>query len=100
MPDAPSFTVVVATFDRGPHIVPTLESALAQTFRDFELLVVCDGPTDETLHYVPQGDARVRVIGLPEHSGSQAAPNNAGIAAARGRYIAYLGHDDIWMPDH
>jgi glycosyltransferase involved in cell wall biosynthesis len=100
MPDVPFFTVVVATFNRGRHIVPTIEAALDQTFTDFELLVIGDGVTDDTLDHVPRGDLRVGVIGLPWNSGSQARPNNVGIAAARGRYIAYLGHDDIWMPDH
>ena len=100
MPDVPYFTIVVATFNRSRHIVPTIESAQEQTFTDFELLVVGDGVTDDTLDHVPRGDARVGVIGLPWNSGSQATPNNVGIAAARGHYIAYLGHDDIWMPDH
>jgi hypothetical protein len=100
MTDAPFFTIVVATFDRGRHIVPTIESALDQTFTDFELLVVGDGVADDTLDHVPRRDSRVGVICLPWNSGSQATPNNVGIAAARGRYVAYLGHDDIWMPNH
>jgi glycosyltransferase involved in cell wall biosynthesis len=100
MPHVPYFTIVVATFNRSRHIVPTIEAALEQTFTDFELLVVGDGLTDDTLDHVPRNDPRVGVIGLPWNSGSQARPNNVGIAAARGRYIAYLGHDDIWMPDH
>jgi glycosyltransferase involved in cell wall biosynthesis len=100
MPDVPYFTIVVATFNRSRHIVPTIEAALEQTFTDFELLVVGDGLTDDTLDHVPRNDARVGVIGLPWNSGSQARPNNVGIAAARGQHIAYLGHDDIWMPDH
>jgi hypothetical protein len=100
MPKPPHFTIVVATFNRGRHIIPTIEAALDQSFRDFELIVVGDGATDDTLDQVPRSDARVSVIKLPVNSGSQAVPNNAGIAAARGRYVAYLGHDDIWMPDH
>jgi glycosyltransferase involved in cell wall biosynthesis len=101
MPDSPVFTIVVATFNRGRHIIPTIEAALDQTFTDFELLVVGDGVTDDTLVQVPRGDPRLRIIELPtSNSGSQSKPNNAGIAAARGKYVAYLGHDDIWMPDH
>jgi glycosyltransferase involved in cell wall biosynthesis len=98
--DEPVFTVVIPTFNRGYHIVPTVESVLDQTFRNFELIVVGDGVTDNTLESVPQRDSRVKTINLSENSGSQSSPNNAGIAAARGRYIAYLGHDDVWMPDH
>jgi glycosyltransferase involved in cell wall biosynthesis len=100
MSNVPIFTVVVATFDRGRHIVPTIESALGQSLKDFELLIVCDGAADDGLLDLAQGDPRVQVIGLPRHTGSQTGPNNAGLAAASGRYIAYLGHDDIWMPDH
>jgi glycosyltransferase involved in cell wall biosynthesis len=101
MPDSPFFTIVVATFNRGRHIIPTIEAALDQTVTDFELLIVGDGVTDDTLVQVPREDPRLRVIELTTlNSGSQSMPNNAGIAAARGRYVAYLGHDDIWMPDH
>ena len=96
----PFFTVVVATFERGRHIVPTIEAVLDQTFGDFELLVVGDGVADDTLDQVPRGDPRIGIIALPWNSGSQAMPNNVGIAAARGRYVAYLGSDDIWMPNH
>ena len=94
IPDAPFFTIVVATFDRGRHIVPTIEAALDQTFKDFEIIVVADGETGDTLSYVPRDYPRVAVVGLPRNSGSQAVPNNVGIAIARGRHIAYLGHDD------
>jgi hypothetical protein len=100
MPDAPFFTIVVSTVNRGRHIVPTIEAAREQTFTNFELLVVGDGVTDDTLDHVPRSDPRIGVIALPWNSGSQACPNNVGIAAARGRYVAYLGSDDIWMPNH
>ena len=46
------------------------------------------------------GDPRILWFNLPVNSGNQAAPNNTGLALARGRYIAYLGHDDIWHPEH
>jgi glycosyltransferase involved in cell wall biosynthesis len=97
---APFFTIIVSTFGRGRHILPTIDAALAQTFRDFEIIVVADGDGDGTLRHVPRDDPRVNVIALPRNSGSQAVPNNVGIAVARGHFIAYLGHDDIWMPDH
>ena len=52
MSDGPFFTVVVATFDRGQHIIPTIESALGQTFKDFELLIIRDGAKDNVLERV------------------------------------------------
>ena len=100
MSSPPLFTVVTACFNRGRHILPTINSVLSQTLADFELLIVCDGPDDPTLAAVPMDDTRVAIVALPSHSGSQAAPNNFGIALARGKFIAYLGHDDLWTPDH
>ena len=99
MNSTPLFTVIISCFNRGEHILPTLHSALAQTLNDFEILVICDGP-DETIQYLPKNDARVRACILPAHTGSQSMPNNMGIELAKGKYIAYLGHDDIWSPHH
>jgi glycosyltransferase involved in cell wall biosynthesis len=97
---SPVFSIVVATYNRGRHIIPTIDSVLGQSFGNFELLVVGDGVADDTLEHVTRLDSRVGVISLPWNSGSQATPNNIGISAAKGEYIAYLGHDDLWMPDH
>jgi len=78
-----------------------LRSALEQRFDDFEVIVIGDGCTDDTMDAVRSiGSPRISAYELPTNSGSQSAPNNAGIARARGRYIAYLGHDDVWHPDH
>lgn len=98
---APLISVVMATWGRGRHILPSIRSALGQSFRNFELLVVGDACTDETEAVVRSIDnPRLRWINLEARVGSQSGPNNAGIAAARGGIIAYLGHDDIWDPDH
>jgi Glycosyl transferase family 2 len=97
----PRFSVIVATYNRSRFIVPTLESALRQTHPPSEIIVVGDGCTDDSEQVIRQTFPRtVRWIGLSEHSRSQSAPNNAGIKAARGTHIAYLGHDDIWSPQH
>jgi hypothetical protein len=95
------FTVVMATYGRGRHILPSINSVLRQDMRDFELLVVGDATTDETESVVASvADPRVRWLNLPKRCGSQSGPNNAGIEAARGEVIAYLGHDDVWAQDH
>jgi len=79
----------------------SIASALGQTFPSFEILAVGDGCTDDSAEVVAGfGDPRVRWHNLPANTGSQSAPNNAGIALARGEYIAYLGHDDLWHPTH
>lgn len=98
---APRVSVVMATYGRGRHILPSIRSVLAQTLEAFELLVVGDACTDETETVVRAvADPRVRWLNLDKRVGSQSGPNNAGLAAARADVIAYLGHDDIWEPDH
>ena len=60
-----------------------------------------DGCTDDSEKVVASfGDPRVRWHNLESNSGSQAIPNNKGLERARGKYVAYLGHDDIWHPKH
>lgn len=91
----------MATYGRGRHILPSVRSVLAQNLDDFELLVVGDCCDDETASVLaPMLCERVRWFNLSVRSGSQSAPNNEGIRMARGRLIAYIGHDDIWEPFH
>ncbi len=101
MGDRPFFSVVTATYGRGRLIEPTIASVLEQTDQDFDYLIVGDGCEDDT-------EAAVRSFNSPkivwrnraENSGNQSVPNNEAVAAARGQWICYLGHDDIWTPDH
>ena len=74
---------------------------LRQSYADFELIVVGDGCKDETAEVVGRYTSRgVRWHNLDSNCGSRSAPNNFGIAQATGDWIAYVGHDDIWAPDH
>lgn len=94
-------TVVIATYNWSNVLRCAIESVLWQTFEDFELWVIGDGCTDDTDEVVESfADARVHWHNLPDNSGHQSAANNHGIDLARGDYIAYLGHDDVWHPDH
>lgn len=98
---APVVSVIMATWGRGRHILPSVMSVLQQNFRNLELIVAGDACLDETEAVVALvNDRRVRWINGAQRVGSQSGPNNAGIAAARGRIIAYLGHDDLWEPQH
>lgn len=91
----------MATYNRGRHILPSIRSVERQTFRNFELVVVGDDCTDETADVVRElGSEKIRWLNLDPRGGSQSFPNNAGIDAARGAFIAYIGHDDIWAPGH
>ena len=97
----PFFSVILSTYGRGRHIRPTIESVLAQTFQSYELIVVGDGCSDETESIVHSfRSTRTQWLNLNKNSGSQSFPNNRGIEAARGGWIAYLGHDDVWAPNH
>ena len=98
---APLVSVVIATYNWSSVLRCALESALRQTYPRLEVIVVGDGCTDDSAEVVAAfADNRVRWHNLPTNSGSQSAPNNAGIELARGDYIAYHGHDDVWLPTH
>ena len=98
---APTFSVVIATYARDNFITATLESVANQTFQDFEVIVVSDGPFSSILEeIVREFGSRFSLYSLPHRSRSQSAPNNLGWEKAQGNYIAYLGHDDLWSSDH
>lgn len=96
----PLVSVVIPTWDRAQSFRKALDSALAQTETDLEVIVVDDGsPTDVAERAVrARADGRVRYIRLPEHRGVSAA-RNAGVQAATGKYVAFLDDDDEWLPD-
>jgi glycosyltransferase involved in cell wall biosynthesis len=97
----PYFSVVMAAYNRGHFIRPSIESVLGQTFGDFGLLVVGDGCDDETEQVVGAfRNSKISWWNLKTNSGGQSAPNNEGIRRARGKWICYIGHDDVWRPDH
>src|SRR5258706_12871840 len=101
MNPAPRVSVIIPTYNRSNVLRHAIASVLAQSFADFELLVVGDGCTDDSAEVVAGfADARVRWINLPANSGHQSGPNNEGLTQARGELIAYLGHDDLWLPHH
>jgi glycosyltransferase involved in cell wall biosynthesis len=94
-------TVILATYNWSSVLRYSVGSVLAQTFTDFELLVVGDGCTDDSGAVVAAfDDPRARWINLPENTGHQSGPNNEGLRQAQGELIAYIGHDDLWLPHH
>ncbi|HEY8979830.1 MAG TPA: glycosyltransferase [Streptomyces sp.] len=103
-PDRPetTFTVVCPTYNRSRRLLPTLESVRAQTVTDWELLVLSDGSDDDTAavaEALAAEDPRIRVFRL-ERTGHPSGPRQEGLRRARGRYVAYIDHDDLWRPDH
>ncbi len=91
-------SVVIPAFNRKNALVRAVDSVLAQDYAGIEAIVVDDGSTDGTQEWADGiGDARVRCIRLETNRGGGAA-RNAGILAARGRYVAFLDSDDEWEP--
>jgi len=100
---SPKISVVIATYNRSRALAHAIESVFGQTFTDWELIVVGDGCTDDTAEVVARyarADSRVRFVNLERNWGEQSAPNNVGRTLARARLIAYLSHDDFWLPHH
>ena len=94
----PTVSVIIATYNYGHYLAGALDSVLAQTFTDWEAIVVDDGSTDPTPEVVRPylQDFRVRYH-RTDHLGQPAA-KNAGIRLARAPLIAFLDADDAWLP--
>lgn len=93
---APTVSVVVPAYNAAWCVRKAIDSVLAQDFRDFELIVVNDGSTDDTLTVLRgYGDA-IRVV--DQRNGGMSNARNAGIRAARGEFLAFLDSDDWWLP--
>jgi glycosyltransferase involved in cell wall biosynthesis len=92
----PKVSVIIPTYNSASYVVEAVDSVLAQTYQDFEILVIDDGSTDNTADVIKKYDGRVRYI--PQHNGGVAAARNNGIAESKGEYIAFLDADDTWFP--
>lgn len=91
-------SVIIPVYNADKYIAATVESVLAQTYKNFEILIIDDGSPDKSLKVCQQfQDSRIKIIcqanrGLP-------GARNTGIRHAQGDYIAFLDADDIWLPN-
>jgi glycosyltransferase involved in cell wall biosynthesis len=92
-------SVIIPLYNKAPWIRRSVDSVLSQSFRNFELIVVDDGSTDQSaLKLASCNDQRLRLL-TQENLGPGAA-RNKGIAEARGELLAFLDADDEWLPDY
>src|SRR5262247_3087108 len=94
----PLVSVIMPTFNRADTIRRAIRSVQAQTFTDWELIVVDDGSTDNTVALIEGLDTRLKLIRQENHG--TAGARNAGLSASAGSYIAFLDSDDEWLPHH
>lgn len=101
MPEAAALdlvSVVIATYNMGRYLPQAVESALAQSYSNLEVIIIDDGSSDDTPAVVRQwsGDARVHVHRQANQGAARA--KNKGIELSGGRYVAFLDADDAWLP--
>lgn len=98
---APLVSIVMATYNRSNVLRYAIETVRWQSVDDWELIVVGDGCTDDTGEVVASfADPRIRFFNREENFGEQSAPNNDGVTISRGKFVAFLNHDDMWFPFH
>jgi glycosyltransferase involved in cell wall biosynthesis len=99
-PRTPLFSVIMPAYDAGATIDAAVTSVLRQTVRDFELIIVDDGSTDDTRERVQRLQADERVALLEQANAGPAAARNAGIAVARAPIVSVIDSDDLWLPTY
>ena len=91
-------SVIIPTHNRAELLRQAIASVLGQSFQDFEIVIVDDASTDDTLGATASfNDVRIRYFRNPQNRG-ESASRNAGLARANGDYIAFLDDDDVWLP--
>ncbi len=93
----PAVSVIIPTYNSAHFVVEAVESVLAQTWQDLEIVVIDDGSTDETAAVMTRFGPPVRYI--QQRNGGVAVARNKGIRESSGKYIAFLDADDTWLPE-
>src|SRR5271154_1794032 len=92
----PRVSIVIAVYNGAPTVGRALASVFAQTFTDYEVVVVNDGSTDDTASVLARYGDKIRVVTQPNRG--LPAARNSGIHASSGEYVAFLDDDDEWLP--
>ena len=92
----PVVSVIIPTYNHAMYIERTLESVFQQTYKNYEIIVIDDGSTDNTQEVIKSYENKITYI-CKENEGT-AKSRNLGLKIAKGRYVAFLDSDDLWMP--
>ena len=95
-------SIIVPTYNACEYIQQTISSVLFQTYHNWELLIIDDCSSDNTISIVKEfaeSNPRIRYFSTNQNTGSPSQPRNIGIEQAKGDYIAFLDSDDIWLPN-
>jgi len=92
----PKVSVVIPTYNAAQYIGETVESVLNQSYKEYEIVVVNDGSTDNTEQVLQKYGNRIRYI--KQTNGGEGAARNRGIREAHGEWVAFLDADDLWLP--
>lgn len=95
-------SIIIPTYNSEKFLDRTISGVLNQSYQNWELIIVDDCSKDGTVDIInnwKEKDSRIKLIVLKSNSGGPAHPKNIGLQEARGKYIAFLDHDDEWLPE-
>jgi teichuronic acid biosynthesis glycosyltransferase TuaG len=97
----PRVSVIIPVYNGMQKLIDSVRSVQRQTIAEWEIIIVDDCSTDQTIKIAKDlaaEDSRIHVVSLLQNSNRPAVPRNTGINMARGKYLAFLDHDDLWFP--
>lgn len=94
----PFFSVIVPVYNGEKFVCDAVESVLSQDYRDFEIIVVDDGSTDNSNDKLKKFGSKIKLI-KKQHGGTPSGARNYGMCFAKGEMVAYLDHDDLWKKE-
>lgn len=98
----PKISIIIPVYNGAKFLDKTIQSVLAQTFADWELIIIDDQSTDNSrdiIKSLESSDQRIHSVFLEKNSGGPAIPKNIGLESAKGEFIAFLDQDDVWLPE-
>lgn len=96
---APTISIIMPCYNAGKYIAESIQSVLSQTYLDWELIIIDDKSTDDSIQQITTfNDPRIHLIKLEQNQGAGGC-RNAGLQKVQGAYIAFLDSDDLWKPN-